>query len=117
MAMVARPLAGPGTPGTALNVLEAAGWTVTSDEMANAYAFPPDRSLVVAFLPETNDFASKGQLWVIRAYGDLHDIKWQATFTDDTPAEFIAAFLADLIKPEPLDTVREDEAPAATKAA
>jgi hypothetical protein len=119
MTLVSRPLAGPGTPGTALNVLQTAGWNLTSDEKANAYAFPPDRRLVVAFLPEANDFAPDGPLWVIRAYGDMHNVEWQAGFTENTPAELIAAFLTDLIKPEPLDTEREDDeaAPPATDAA
>ncbi|GAA4617222.1 hypothetical protein GCM10023195_76770 [Actinoallomurus liliacearum] len=109
MALVSRPLAGPGLPGTALELVRAAGWTVTSDGKANAYAFPPDRRVVLAFLPEHNHFAPEAPLWVIRAYGDLHDIEWEATFTDDTPAEFIAAFLADLIKPEPLEREHDED--------
>lgn len=112
MTLESRPLAGSGVPGTALDVLERVGWIVTSDERANVYAFPPDRHVVVAFLPEANDFAAHDELWVIRAYGDLHDLRWQATFTDDTPAEFVAAFLTDLVKPEPLDTERDDEPPS-----
>jgi hypothetical protein len=109
MALVSRPLAGPGLPGTAIELVRAAGWTVASDDKANVFAFPADRRVVLAFLPESNEFAPQGPLWVIRAYGDLHDIEWEATFTDNTPAEFIAAFLADVIKPEPLDTEREHE--------
>jgi hypothetical protein len=108
MALVARPLAGPGTPGTAFDVLQAAGWNITVDEAANTFGFPDDRCAVAAFLPETNDFAPDGPLWVIRAYNDLHKIKWEATFTEDTPAEFIAAFLSDLTNPVPLDTDRDD---------
>ncbi|MCO5999761.1 DUF317 domain-containing protein [Actinoallomurus rhizosphaericola] len=110
MALVSRPLAGPGLPGTALELVRAAGWTVTLDDKANAYAFAPDRRVILAFLPESNDFSPGGPLWGIRAYGDLHDLMWEATFTDNTPVEFITAFLTDLIKPEPLDTEREDEA-------
>jgi hypothetical protein len=112
MALVSRPLAGPGLPGTVIEFVRAAGWTVSPDDKANVYAFSADRRVVLAFLPESNKFAPEGQLWVIRAYGDLHDIEWEATFTENTPAEFIAAFLADLIKPEPLDTERDDEAPS-----
>jgi uncharacterized protein DUF317 len=114
MTLVARPLAGPGVPGTALNVLEDAGWTITNDGRANAYAFPADRRVLVAFLPEDNDLAAGGTLWMIRAYSDLHQLVWEATFTADTPAELIAAFLADLVSPEPLDADREDDAPAPT---
>lgn len=114
MALESRPLAGPGTPGTVLEVARDAGWTLTCDEKANVYAFPPDRRLVAAFLPESNDFAPGGPLWVIRAYSDLHTIEWQAGFTENTPAEFIAAFLADLVKPEPLDTERDDAPPVTT---
>jgi hypothetical protein len=90
-------------------VLQAAGWSVASNESANTYAYAPDHNLIVAFLPETNDFAPDGPLWVIRAYNDLHNVEWEASFTDNTPAEFIAAFLNDLIKSEPLDTEREDD--------
>jgi hypothetical protein len=109
MALVSRVMAGPGRPGTVLDLVRDAGWTLTSDEKANVYALPPDRRVVLAFVPETNEFAPGGPLWVIRAYGDLHTIEWQATFTENTPAEFIAAFLADLIRDEPLDTEREDD--------
>lgn len=108
MALITRPLAGPGMPSTVLDITEAAGWTLTTDEKDNVYAFPPDHRLVLAFLPEQNAFAPAGALWVIRAYSDLHAVEWQATFTDHTPTEFIAAFLTDLIKPEPLDTERGD---------
>jgi uncharacterized protein DUF317 len=117
MTLVARPLAGPGLPGTALNVLEDAGWTITNDEKANAYAFPADRRVLVAFLPEDNDFAADGTPWMIRAYGDVHQVVWEAAFTSDTPAELIAAFLADLVSPEPLDPDRDDDIPALTPAA
>jgi hypothetical protein len=65
--LVARPLAGPGSPGAALKVLEDAGWTITNDEKANAYAFPHDHVLV-AFLPEENDLATPETLWLIRTY-------------------------------------------------
>ncbi|GLY79195.1 hypothetical protein Airi01_074620 [Actinoallomurus iriomotensis] len=109
MSLVARPLAGPGCPGTALNVVEREGWTITHDEVGNAYVFPPDHRVIAAFLPERNDFAAAEALWVIRAYGDLNDVLWEATFTEETPTEFIAAFLADLTKSEPLDPAREDE--------
>lgn len=109
MTLVARPLAGPGSPGTALNVVEHAGWMFTHDEAGNAYAIAPDHRVIAAFLPERNNFAPAGALWAIRAYGDLNDVEWEATFTDKTPAEFVAAFLADLITPEPLDPERDNE--------
>lgn len=106
MALVSRSLAGPGMPSTVLEVAEAAGWTLTTDDKDNVYAFPPDHRLVLAFLPERNAFAPAGVSWVIRAYSDLHAVEWQAAFTDNTPAECVAAFLADLVKPEPLDAER-----------
>lgn len=111
MTLVARPLAGPGRPGTVLDLLKQAGWTVTTDDKANAYAFTGDHRVIACFLPERNDFAPPKELWVIRAYGDLNEIIWEAAFTADTPAEFVAAFMADLIKPEPLDPDRDDDAP------
>jgi hypothetical protein len=114
MTLLARPLAGPGNPGTALHVLQCQGWNTTHDEMSNAYLTSPDHRVIAAFLPERNDFAQAGQLWVIRAYGELNAVEWEATFTDKTPAEFIAAFLTDLITPEPLDPERDDEDTPAT---
>ncbi|TMQ86136.1 DUF317 domain-containing protein [Actinomadura soli] len=109
MTMVERPLAGPGSPVTALNVLARAGWTITNDRKANTFAFPPDRRVLVEFLPEANEFGPNETLWGIRAYDDLHQIVWEATFTSATPAEFIAAFLTDLADPEPLDPDREED--------
>lgn len=114
MTMVERPLAGPGSPVTALNVLARAGWTITNDRKANAYAFPPDRRVLVAFLPEANEHGPNETLWRVRAYDDLHQIVWEATFTSATPAELIAAFLTDLADSEPLDPDREDDVIPAT---
>src|SRR5262245_20528441 len=115
MDLVARPFAGPGTPGTALMVLQAAGWTVKKDPAANAYVSAPDHRHIAAFLPERNDFAPGGPLWVIRAYDEPpvpvpSEPAWEATFTEGTPAEFIAAFLTDLVNPTPLDPDRDDDA-------
>lgn len=107
MSLVARPLAGAGSPGTALNVADRAGWMIREEETGNAYAIAPGHRVIAAFLPERNDFAPVGALWVIRAYGYLNEITWEATFTDETPAEFIAAFLADLTASEPLDPERD----------
>lgn len=47
---------------------------------------------------------------MIRAYlhADLPDIVWEATFTDQVPAEFIAAFLTDVTNGEPLDPDRDE---------
>lgn len=109
MTLVARPLAGPGIAGTALNVLGRQGWNTIHDEVGNAYLVSPDHRVIAAFLPERNEFAPAGPLWVIRAYGELNAAEWEATFTDKTPAEFIAAFLTDLTAPEPLDPGRDDE--------
>jgi len=112
MTLIARPLAGPGWPDTAMNVLGRAGWTIIGDEVANVYASPPDDRALVAFLPEPNQLAPKEVLWLVRVYNDAQQVLWEATFTDDTPAELIAAFLADLVKPEPLDPDREYQAPS-----
>jgi hypothetical protein len=109
MTLVERAIAGPGSPNTALGVLSRAGWDTIHDENGNTYAFPADHRAVVAFLPEDNDFAEHGKLWVVRAYSDLHAVVWEATFTVDTPAELIAACLADLVKNEPLDRYRDDD--------
>jgi hypothetical protein len=109
MALVARPLAGPGNPGTLLGMLEREGWMISHDEMANTFAISPGHRLIAAFLPERNDFAQPETLWAIRAYGELNDVVWEAAFTGETPVEFVAAFVSDLIKPEPLDTDREEE--------
>ncbi|GAB3971365.1 hypothetical protein GCM10029978_046420 [Actinoallomurus acanthiterrae] len=108
MTCVARYLAGPGAPETALDVLKQARWLLADDEAGNTFAFAPDRRVIVAFLPETNDFAPGGPLWVIRAYlhGDFPDIAWEATFTNATPAELIAGFLTELANPAPLDDER-----------
>jgi hypothetical protein len=119
MPLVPRFLAGPGAPDTALGMLRNAGWRLDSDDKGNMFAFAPDRRVIVAFLPEENEFAPRVSnwpgwepLWVIRAYvhGDLPDVMWEATFTSDTPAEFIAALLVDLVRKTPLDLDRHDEA-------
>ncbi|MFI0486564.1 DUF317 domain-containing protein [Actinomadura sp. 9N215] len=91
-----------------------AGWTITNDRKANAYAFPQERRVLVAFLPEGNDHAPNEKLWVIRTYEDLHQIVWEATFSSAAPAELIAAFLTDPANPKSLDPDREDDAPATT---
>lgn len=116
MTMVERPLAGPGIPATALEVLEHAGWKAITDEMGNTYAFPASHRVIAAFLPERNSFRPNADpaLWAVRTYNDLNQMIWEATFTDHTPTEFIAAFLADLVKSEPLDTERDKDEPKRT---
>src|SRR6266540_5088565 len=102
-----RALAGPGEPGTALEVLREAGWQVQDDDLANAHAWSPDARVYVGFLPEGDtgqqqhiDDADGARtprvLWEVRAYRhpDAASPVWTAAFTDDTPAELIAAFLA-----------------------
>jgi hypothetical protein len=87
---------------------------------ATCIAFAPDRRLIVAFMPEGDRFApaisnwpSWEPLWVIRAYihGELNEVVWEATFTSQTPVEFIAAFLVDLVRKTPLDPERDEPAP------
>ena len=128
-----RVLAGPGEPGTALAVLREAGWQVGDDELANAHAWSPDALVYVGFLPEgdtgrqqhiddadggaTADYAADAGaaptprvLWQVRAYRHPNTPSpvWTAAFTDDTPAELVAAFLAAAADPtgvtrDPLD--------------
>ena len=135
MQVTPRVLAGPGEPGTALAVLRAAGWQVGDDDLANAHAWSPDALVYVGFLPEgdtgqqhhididdadggaTADYAADADvtrtprvLWQVRAYRhpNAPSPVWTATFTDDTPAELVAAFLAAVADPagitrDPLD--------------
>ncbi|TDE22822.1 DUF317 domain-containing protein [Actinomadura sp. 6K520] len=115
-----RHVAGPGMPDTALGVVRAAGWRIEHDRHGNTFAFAPDRRVISAFLPEGDRFSpmitnwpSWEPVWVIRAYvhGELNQVIWEATFTSDTPAEFIAAFLLDLVRKTPLDNDRDEPAP------
>lgn len=127
-----RALAGPGEPATALEVLRAAGWQLHDDDLANAHAWSPDALVYVGFLPEgdtgrpqhiddadggaTADYAAADAaptprvLWQVRAYRQPNAARpvWTASFTDDTPAELIAAFLTATADPagltrDPLD--------------
>ena len=127
-----RVLAGPGEPGTALEVLREAGWQVHDDDLANAHAWSPDALAYVGFLPEGDtgqqhlgdadggasaNWAAEAAaartprvLWAVRAYRQPHAPTpvWTATFTDATPAELVAAFLAAVADPagitrDPLD--------------
>ena len=107
MELIDRPMAGPGWPDTALDVLARAGWSITRDEVANVYAWRPDGRVLVAFLPEANDLAPVEVVWLVRTYDESQQVLWEATFAGETPAELIAAFLADLVRPEPLDPHRE----------
>jgi Domain of unknown function (DUF317) len=113
-----RALAGPGEPGTALEVLREAGWQVQDDDLANAHAWSPDALVYVGFLPEGKagrQHAGAGAvaaqtLWEVRAYRrpNVPSPVWTATFDDLTPAELVAAFLAAAADPagitrDPLD--------------
>lgn len=105
-----RYLAGAGYADPALEVLRKAGWAIDQEEDGNTFAYSPDGGVVAAWLPEGNSsFApdangwDKGApIWVIRAYRD-DEQAWEATFTVDTPTEFVAAMLASLVRPEPLE--------------
>src|SRR6266540_162943 len=115
-----RALAGPGEPGTALEVLREAGWQVQDDDLANTHAWSPDALVYVGFLPEGDagrqhasagaDAGAAQTLWEVRAYHhpDAPSPVWTATFDDATPAELVAAFLAAVADPagvtrDPLD--------------
>ncbi|WP_395110216.1 DUF317 domain-containing protein [Actinomadura sp. SCN-SB] len=131
MADLPRYLAGAGMPDTALGVLHQSGWRFEQDEHGNTFAFSPDRRVIVAFVPEEGFGPAEGDrwrfaprlpgwpswepVWVVRAYahGDLDAVVWEAVFTSDTPAEFIAAFLVDLVRKRPLEAERDEPAPPA----
>lgn len=111
-----RYLAGAGTADAALDVLAKADWTMIGKPNGNVFAYSPDGRVVAgwmpegseAFAPHANGWNTAAPIWVIRAYKDVDrvDLAWEATFTVDTPTEFVAAMLADLVRPEPLDPDR-----------
>lgn len=117
-----RHLAGAGAADLALSVLGDAGWTMIGKPSGNVFAYSPDGRVVAAWMPEgseafaprANGWNTAAPIWVIRAYRDVDrmDRAWEATFTVDTPTEFVAAMLADLVRPEPLDPEREPVTPA-----
>ncbi|MDL4812771.1 DUF317 domain-containing protein [Actinomadura opuntiae] len=116
-----RHMAGAGMPDAVLNVLRAAAWRLHYPATGNVFAYAPDGTVILTYLPEGDSFAptangwdSKTPLWVIRAYdnSDRRTVAWEATFTPATPAELIAAMMADLIHGGPLDPDRDEPAPA-----
>jgi hypothetical protein len=122
MTTLLRWCAGPGAPGLVLDALRAAGWTVQPDEVGNADCTSPDLTLRVAFGPESPAYHRGGPLWTVTytPTAPLHPeacddcgtghpaLPWTATFGDHTPAEAIAALLADLTGPGRLDFHRAD---------
>jgi len=126
MTTTSRWSAGPGAPGLLLDLLTAEGWTAEPDTYGNTTCTGPDGTLTIAFGPETPAYHRGGPLWTATHTpaaqpdpapcdcGTSHRARcWTATFGDEVPVEAIAAFLTDLIGPEPLDPHREDHYPAA----
>lgn len=88
---------GPGEPGTALDLLIGNGWSCDA-RGGNVTVQSPDHRLKVHFRHERTPAVPRQPLWLIDyrpADGDTGRA-WRATFTDDTPADLIAAFCARL---------------------
>ena len=84
---------GPGEPGAVLDLLAGDGWSCDAHG-SNVTVQSADRRLKVQFRPERTPTVPRHPLWFIDyrpADGDTGRA-WRATFTDDTPAELIAAF-------------------------
>jgi len=80
------------------------------DELDNHAYTSPDNTVRASWAPELD---ARGPLWTVTHTpgGGYAPSAWQATFSDDTPAELIAAFLTDLVRTEPLDTGRAESYP------
>lgn len=100
-----RALAGPGEPSTVISQLADSGWTLICDPAANAHMLSPDGRLYLGFLPEMN-----GPLWTVQAVREKGDITsvWDATFSDETPPEAVAAFITELTRAGGYPRERED---------
>ncbi|MFC5188023.1 DUF317 domain-containing protein [Actinomadura harenae] len=88
-----------------------AGWHLRSDPNCNTWAVSPDGRIVLAWLPEPNDYAPRvsghrpwAVEWVIRVYKtpDHDKPDYELIFTIGTPAPVVDAALRSLI--EPVDT-------------
>lgn len=95
---------GPGEPGTVLDLLIGCGWSCDT-QGSNVTVQSADDRLKVQFRPERTPTVPRQPLWLIDyrpADGDSGRA-WRATFTDDIPAELIAAFCSLLADDVELD--------------
>ncbi|MCN9240698.1 DUF317 domain-containing protein [Streptomyces sp. RY43-2] len=77
----------------ALQPLVDHGFTLQSDELANAYVTSPDQHVRLGFLPEGVD----STLWKVAAHSDpFGPPDWLATFDANTPTELVTAFTSAL---------------------
>ncbi|MGV9312082.1 DUF317 domain-containing protein [Streptomyces sp. NPDC003691] len=77
----------------ALAPLLEAGFTMVSDDLANAYLSSPDQKVQVGWLPEGEDDC----LWRITGHErPFTPPRWLATFDHYTPVEVVAAFTTAL---------------------
>ncbi|MBS2545392.1 DUF317 domain-containing protein [Catenulispora sp. NL8] len=84
---------GAGEPGMVLDLLAGDGWSCDAYG-SNVTIQSADHRLKVQFRPERAPTVPRQPLWLVDywpADGDSGHF-WRATFTDDTPAELIAAF-------------------------
>ncbi|MFF0448053.1 DUF317 domain-containing protein [Streptomyces sp. NPDC004609] len=71
-----------------------AGWTISHDELGNAYLPSPDQRIRIGYMPEGGDDA----LWKIAAYQHpFATPRWAAAFSSDCPTEFVTAFTTALV--------------------
>lgn len=97
---------GPGEPATVLDLLIRNGWSCDAHG-SNVTTQSADHRFKVQFRPERTPTVPRQPLWLIDyrpADGDPGGA-WRATFTDDTPAELIAAFCALLGDDVQLDDI------------
>ncbi|MGF1425489.1 DUF317 domain-containing protein [Kitasatospora sp. LaBMicrA B282] len=77
----------------AVTPLIAAGWSVSNDEVGNAYLTAPDLRARLAYLPEGED----STLWKISAGPDAFaPPEWLVTFDSGTPTEIVQDFVVAL---------------------
>jgi hypothetical protein len=102
--------AGAGEPDLALKRLHEAGWTRYDDGIGDVAYVSPDGAVRAEFAPETRNSVARGVLWEV-AYTDPNPYaknrnSWTAHFSDQVPAEAIAAFLTALTDPTGLELDR-----------
>ncbi|MEY9861404.1 hypothetical protein ABH935_007045 [Catenulispora sp. GAS73] len=103
--------AGAGAPDVALDRLHEAGWIQYANGVGDVAYRSPDGCVRAEFAPESRSALPKGVLWEV-AYTDPNPYaknrsSWTAHFSDDVPAEAIAAFLTALTDPTGLELDRD----------
>lgn len=93
-------LAGPGLPGTALEAVRAAGWTIAGHDDGEACATSPDGCMHLAWTPERAD----GPVWELACKAER---PWLITADANTPAEFITALITAITTAGPLNPGRD----------